>query len=263
MPRFILPFGFIFLRVFVSLGLFAIIFFLFYREKIQPGDWLRFFFCGIFGIAANQLMFFYGINQTSAIHGSLLMITSPMITFIIYQCIVKENQLRSKIIGIGLGMVGAAVLIFSSVTDKGSASAIGDIFVVLNAISFSIYLIIVKPLMLRYHPLSVTFYSFLFGSIWVAIFGFQEIIELNVSAIPSFYYIHFGFVIIGATFIVYLLNIIAIQTVSATTVSSFIYLQPLFAIIISLGFTDERMTLYAVVGGIMIIFGLWLFNHKR
>jgi drug/metabolite transporter (DMT)-like permease len=262
MPAYIGPYGFIFYRVFISLFLFAIIYLIFLRERILNSDWIRIFGCGLFGIALNQLFFFKGISMTSSIHASLLMITSPLITYLISQLINKRKIKLEKITGIIIGLLGASTLILSSARGSQSSCAYGDLFIVINAISFSIYLILVKPLMSRYHPLTITFLMFLTGSIWVAIFGFQQAREVNFSQMQPMFYWSFGFVILAATFIVYLLNNMAMRTVSPATVSSFIYLQPLFAILISVFFTAEEMTLYAAFGGILIIFGLWLINKK-
>lgn len=263
MPAYIGPFGFIFYRVFVSLILFAIIYFIFLRERILRSDWLRFIACGLFGIAVNQLFFFKGISLTSSIHAALLMITSPIITYLISQTIQKKKIKLQKIIGICLGMLGATVLILSSAKAGQSSSALGDFFIIINAISFSIYLILVKPLMSRYHPLTITFLMFLTGSIWVGIFGYKQAMAVNFTNLPTNFYWSFGFVILCATFLVYLLNNMAMRSVSPTTVSSFIYLQPLFAMVISALITKEDMTLYTAFGGILIIFGLWLINSKK
>jgi drug/metabolite transporter (DMT)-like permease len=263
MPRFIQPFGFIFFRVSVSLILYAILYFVFVREKIEKQDWGRIFLCGLFGIALNQLLFFKGISLTSSVHGALLMITSPIITYVISHFLIKEKLQKVKIIGIAMGAIGAMILILSSFKEVGTASVKGDLFVAVNAMSFSIYLILVKPLMQKYKPITIALLCFLTGSIWVIMAGYQQAMAVDFSAIPSFYYWHIGFVILGATFIVYLFNIIAIKSVSATTVSSYIYLQPFFAIMISLLFTDEKLTLYSCLGGFFIIFGLWLINHKK
>ena len=263
MPSYIGPFGFIFYRVFISLILFFFIYLFFLREKIARTDWLRFFGCGFFGIALNQLLFFKGISLTSSVHGALLMITSPMITYLLSQLLARKKIKLKKIGGISLGILGASALIVSSMRTSMDSSALGDMLVIINAISFSIYLILVKPLISRYHPLTITFYVFLTGSIWVAIFGYKEAMTIDFYHLPSSFYWNFSFVIICATFLVYLFNNMAMRSVSPTTVSSFIYLQPLFAILISISFTAEKMTLYTVLGGILIIFGLWLVNHSK
>ena len=191
------------------------------------------------------------------------MITSPMFTYLLSQLLARKKIKLKKIGGIALGILGASILIVSSMKTSKDSSALGDMLVIINAISFSIYLILVKPLISRYHPLTITFYVFLTGSVWVAIFGYQEAMAIDFCQLPSSFYWNFSFVIICATFLVYLFNNMAMRYSSPTTVSSFIYLQPLFAILISISFTAEKMTLYTVFGGILIIFGLWLVNHSK
>lgn len=263
MPSYIGPYGFIFYRVFVSLILFLAVYLLFLRETVAKSDWLRLFFCGLFGIAINQLLFFKGISLTSSVNAALLMITSPIITYLLTQLLLKNKLENQKIAGIILGMAGASALIIASAKELTSAHAFGDLCVILNAISFSIYLIIVKPLTRKYHPLTITFFVFLTGSIWVGIFGWKQAAEVQFADWSMVNYYSFGFVVFGATFLVYLFNNMAIRSVSATTVSSFIYLQPLFAILISMVYNQDGITIYNAFGGILIIFGLWLINKDN
>lgn len=262
MPRYIEPFGFILYRVSVSLILYALIYFIWIREKINRQDYLRIALCGFFGIALNQMLFFKGISLTSSVHGALLMILTPMFTFLFSHIISKESILSIKILGLVLGTVGASMLILQSVHATTEASLLGDICVVFNAISYAIYLIIVKPLMKKYNPITVIYLCFLTGWAWVAIFGYSEASAVDFSTIPSAYYWNFGYVILGATFIVYLFNIVAMKSVSPTTVSSYIYVQPLFAILISQCITGESLSISTIIGGICIIFGLLLVNRK-
>lgn len=263
MPKYIPPFGFIFMRVLFALILYAIIYFLFIREPIQKKDWPRFFFCGFFGIAFNQLMFFKGISLTSSINGSLIMITTPIITYFFSQWILKEKFKMSKIIGIAMGMSGAGILILSGFHSKNASNPLGDLYIWINATSFAIYLIIVRPLMAKYKPLTVIFLCFCTGFIWVFLAGFQEFRTIPWAQIPSINYLNIGFVLFFATFIVYLFNIMAMNSLSPTVVSSYIYLQPLFAILFATLYANESLTYYSVAGGASIIAGLWLINKKR
>lgn len=263
MPKYIPPFGFIYMRVLFALVMYAIIYVLFIREPIHRRDWPRFFFCGFFGIAFNQLMFFKGISLTSSINGSLIMITTPIITYFFSQWILKEKFKMSKIMGIVLGMMGAGILILSGFHSKNASNPLGDLFIWINAMSFAIYLIIVRPLMAKYKPLTVIFLCFATGFIWVFLAGFKEFQSIDWSQIPTINYLNIGFVLFFATFIVYLFNVMAMNSLSPTVVSSYIYLQPLFAIVFATVFSNESLTYYSVAGGASIIAGLWLINKKR
>ena len=260
MPRFIDPYGFIFYRVSISLVLYSIIYFFFFKEKIQKKDIPRLLCCGFFGIALNQLMFFKGISLTSTVHSALLMILTPMMTFVISHFLIREKIKTSRIFGLIFGAVGAGILILMGSKTNGEASMFGDLCIIVNAISYAIYLTIVKPLMSKYNPVTIILLNFLTGFGWVAIFGLQDALKVDWAAIPNQYYWNFGFVILGATFLVYLLNIIAMKSVSPTTVSSYIYIQPLFAILIAIFFTTETTSFSTILGGTLIILGLYLIN---
>ncbi len=262
MPKFILPNAFIVLRVSFAAILYWIIFKLFLKETIQKTDLKRFFACGFFGIAANQILFFKGISLTSSVHGALIMITTPIITLILSKFILKETLSFRKLAGIILGMVGAGLLIWSNQNGTSQGNLKGDLFVLLNAICYAIFLIIVKPLMQKYHPLTVIFICFLMGSPWVFLFGVEDALSIEWSLIPTVYYLNIFFILFGATFLVYLLNALAIKKVSPTVVSSYIYLQPLFAIVIVLLYQLEKITFDIYIYGFLIALGLFLINFR-
>ena len=67
MPDFIMPRGFILLRVIGALALFSISYFIFINEKVEKKDLLRLAICGVFGVAINQLFFFEGLNLTTPV----------------------------------------------------------------------------------------------------------------------------------------------------------------------------------------------------
>ena len=262
MPKFILPNAFIVLRVSFAAILYWIIFKLFLKETIQKTDLKRFFACGFFGIAANQILFFKGISLTSSVHGALIMITTPIITLILSKFILKETLSFRKLAGIALGMIGAGLLIWSNQNGTSQGNLKGDIFVLLNAICYAIFLIIVKPLMQKYHPLTVIFICFLMGSPWVFLFGVEDALSIEWSLIPTVYYLNIFFILFGATFLVYLLNALAIKKVSPTVVSSYIYLQPLLAIVIVLLYQLEKITFDIYIYGFLIALGLFLINFR-
>ncbi|MCU0327775.1 MAG: DMT family transporter [Chitinophagales bacterium] len=250
------------MRVLFSLILYGIIWLIAIREKIAYSDWLRFFFCGLFGVALNQNLFFEGISRTSSIHGALIMILTPLITFVASSIVARKQLKGIQFIGIILGIVGTSVLILWQPT-HGTPSALGDFLVILNALSYAIYLIIVKPLMSRYNPLTVIMMCFGMGSLLTTPWSFLDIGLTNWTMILGDYFWYLFFVLFFATFLVYLLNVVALKSVSSTAVSSFIYTQPLFAILIATTWKKEPLEPYVVLGGGLIGLGLWLTNSQK
>ncbi|MEC7863801.1 MAG: DMT family transporter, partial [Bacteroidota bacterium] len=186
MPVFIMPSGFILLRVIGALSLFALSYFLFVNEKVEPKDIFRLAICGIFGIAINQLFFFEGLNLTTPINAAIVMTINPILVIFLSFLIIREAITFRKILGILLGLFGASILILKGGgIDFSSSHQTGNLFVFINASSYSLYLVLVKPLMQKYHPITVLFYVFGFGLLYVIPFGFGNLVDVKWAIIPS------------------------------------------------------------------------------
>ena len=96
-----------------------------------------------------------------------------IITLVSCQFNKKEKSTKTKVIGIGLGAIGSISLTLLSKSTSSDASSLGDLFILFNAISYSIYLVLVKPLMVKYSPLTVISWVFTFGLIYVLIWPFS------------------------------------------------------------------------------------------
>ena len=263
MPNFILPSAFILLRVMGALFLFSFSYFIFFFQKIEIKDILRFAICGLFGVAINQLFFFEGLNLTTPINAAIVMTTNPILVMLLSFIIVKEAISFRKILGITLGFIGASTLILSDgAIDLSSNNSTGNLFVFINATSYGLYLVIVKPLLNKYHPLTVLFYVFAFGLLFVLPFGYDDLTIVKWRTIPVNIYLEIIFVVVCTTFIAYLLNSSALKTLTASTVSIYIYLQPilasLFAIFLGADFLDEKK----IIASVLIFSGVYLVSIR-
>ena len=259
MRDYIHPMGFIVLRVLGASTLFIIINPFFKREKIEEKDYLLLAACGLFGVAINQLLFFKGLNLTGAINASLILTTNPMMVLMMAALLIKERVTKWKIGGILSGAIGAIILIlFSKHTDDGKHAVMGDLCIFLNSFFYAIYIVMVKPLMLKYHPVTVIKWVFLFGLPVVILFGWQEVMEVQWSTFTSNTWMGVAFVVIGSTFIAYLFNIIALKDVSPEVVSIYIYVQPIIATAFSLSLNHESLTIIQVVASMLIFSGVYM-----
>ena len=158
-----------------------------------------------------------------------------------------------------LGIGGAILLITYNASFSFSEESItGDLWIFLNAASYGIYLVIVKPLMSKYNPLTVVMWVFTFGFIYVLPFGFTELTQVGWSELPGQILLAMIFVVVCTTFIAYLLNIYALQCLSPTVVSYYIYLQPLLASIVALVFAKDVLSIEKVIAAVLIFAGVAL-----
>ncbi len=266
MPALILPRGFILLRVLVGTILFWLFFVLKGKEenKIERKDFPRLILCGLFGVATNQLFFFEGLARTTPVHAALMMLTTPILVGIMATVILKEKFTVNKGLGITLGLFGAYVLIDRSESSVlGSNPPLGDFFVFINAASYSLYLITVKPLMSKYAPLSVIRWVFLFGALMVLPFGLGQVEQIDWSVFTPQDYLVLGYVLIAMTFLAYLWNVFAMKQLSPTVIGSYIYLQPFLAGMIAILFFSETMSMTKAIAGVLIFAGVYLVSRKK
>ena len=262
-PEYVGPFGFIVIRVVITTGLFWLLAFFSKREPIQhKRDYLLFFRCAIFGVAINQLMFFKGISLTSPIHGSLIMTTVPFIVLVVSYFLLKEKITRNRIIGLLIGASGAIALILSEGVSVGNDIFVGDLFILLNAGSYSIYLVLVRPLMMRYQATTIIRWIFLFGVPMVTPFGIHQVFIVEWAQLPPEVWWSIAFVVIGTTFLAYSLNAWSLKFVSSTVVGMYIYLQPVFATIIAIMMAQDTLDLNKIFFTILIFSGVYLVSKK-
>lgn len=259
MPEFIRPFGFIILRVGVSGLLFFLAARLIIKEKIERKDIPQFFLCALFGVAINQLLFFKGLSLTSPINAGLIMVTNPIFVLIISGIFLKERITLYRIGGILSGLTGAVLLIrYGQVLRSGQGNPLGDTFILLNSLSYAVYLVMVLPLMKKYHPVTIMQVIFGFGALLVFPFGWIEFSEIPWRQLDTRAWLATGFVVIATTFLAYLLNTMALRRLSANMVSVYIYLQPLFATGFAILLGKDRLHLLHVISAALIFLGVWL-----
>tara|TARA_Y100001935_G_scaffold76695_1_gene64058 strand:+ start:2044 stop:2940 length:897 start_codon:yes stop_codon:yes gene_type:complete len=259
MPDYIGPSGFILLRVIGGSFLFFLTYIFFIKEKVNSSDLVRLIFCGLFGVAINQLFFFEGLNLTTPINAAIIMTVSPILVIIFSAIIIKEKITIRKIFGIFLGLTGAATLILKSgAISLNNDYFIGNFLVFVNATSYSIYLVIVKGLMTKYNPITVMFYVFSFGLIFVFPFGISELSNVSLEIFTLEIFLKVGFVVICTTFLAYLFNAFALKSLNPSVVSIYIYLQPVLATVIAIILKSDSLDLIKIISSVFIFSAVFL-----
>ena len=264
MPVYLEPFALIVVRVSVACLLFWISHIFFIKEKVaHPRDYRKFLLVAIFGAGANMLCFFKGLSYTSAINASIIMTMVPIIVLVTSYIILREKITKLKMAGIIVGGIGAVLLITSRGISTEKTRFIGDLLIVANAIFYGIYLVIVKPLMLRYHPITVVKWVFTFGIFLVLPFGFHELIHIQWSNFPLNIWMSISFVIVGTTFCTYLLNAWALKYTSPSIAGAYVYLQPVFTTFIAIAFGLDSLDWQQLLFSLLIFAGVYLVSKNE
>src|SRR5690554_1575039 len=266
MPHYILPRGFIFIRVVGASALFFILsLFVKTNQTIERKDWFRVLLCGVFGVAANQLFFFEGLNLTTSINAAIIMTVNPVLVLVMSTVLLKEAMGRWRILGVVLGGAGAIILILGKgeISLLSSDTELGNLFIFFNATSYAVYLVIVKPLMRKYDALLVIKWVFAAGMLFVVPAGISQFSAIEWTTFTPSVTAQVIFVVVCTTFIAYLFNVFALKTLSSSTVSIYIYLQPLFATGIALMLGKDVLTFRALIAALFIFTGVYLVSSKK
>ncbi len=256
------PFGLNVVRVGASVILFWLLFLLKPTSaKIEKHDRMRFVLCALTGIAINQLLFLKGLSLTYPIHASLLMLTTPILIVFIAAWFLKEKIGIFKIAGLVLGITGAAVLILAKGGTANKDEVIwGDILIITNAVSYTIYFILVKPLMLKYNAVMIMRWIFTIGLVMILPFGWNEFTAIQWSNFTTIDFTTMALVVFTGTFLAYLFNVYGIKILGASAAGFYIYTQPFFATFIAMIFLNEKLELYKIAAAVLIFTGVYLAN---
>lgn len=270
MPSFIQPFGFVLLRVLGALVLFWTVS-IFVKEKLKPQHFKKVALLGLVGVAINQLLFFGGLNITTPLNASIIMISNPIVVMIFAAIFLKERITTLRTLGIVCGLTGAAmILLFKGNFTLGSGTIKGDIMVLVNSMSWACYIVIAKPLMKEYNTVTIVKWVFLFGSFYVAPFGFSQLGEVNWKEMNSNIFWCLAFVVVCTTFVAYLLNTYALKELSANVVSVYIYLQPFLSAVFAIyiapliwgGEARDRVDAVKILSALLIFLGVFLVSYR-
>ncbi len=257
-------FGLNLIRIGVSLILFWLLF-LINGEKIRirKNDILAFLACALFAITLNQMLFIKGLSYTFAIHASLLTLITPIMITIIAARILREKLTIQKIGGLFLGVSGAILLISTrEASSPGENILLGDLLVILSAMAYTFYFILVKPLMNTYSAMQVMRWIFTFGFFMILPLCTKEFSNITWQLFTAKDWFLLFLITVPGTFLAYIFNAYGIKTLNASTAGAYIYSQPVFAVIISMIFLKEHLSLYKVLAAALIFTGVFLSNRK-
>lgn len=228
MPNKLQPSGFILIRVVSAAIIFQIIRLIWKHPLItNKKDLARAAVCGLFGVALNQLLFFNGLSIGSPINASVIMVSNPVLVLLLGALILGERVTLRRASGMFIGVAACVAFILFGNSAQLKGSLAGDVMVFFNAISYGIYLILAKPLMSKYSPLTVISTVFFFGSLYVIPVGFTQFTAVDWSLFTTANYWALAYVVFAVTVLTYILNLFSLKHVSPSVTSSYIFLQPL------------------------------------
>ncbi|MFL5728921.1 MAG: DMT family transporter [Cytophagaceae bacterium] len=264
MPDYILPAAIIVIRGLGAIIVFWVLQLTLIREKINfREDFLRILLCAFFGIACNQLLFYEGLNLTTPINASLLQCSVPAFVLLISAFMIREKITVMKICGIALGASGAILLLLSSAKQSAEAHYLGDMMIIINALSYSFFMVLVKPLMARYHGLTIVAWVFTLGTLMTMPFGYHELLQIQWHTMPEHVFWSLAFIVFFSTLLAYYLNVTALKFVDPSVAGIYVYIQPVLTTLIAVWLGKDLLTVEKTLYSLLIFGGVYLVSVKK
>lgn len=264
-PEWVAPPAMTTLRIVFATVMFWLVSFFQKKEKVALKDFPVIFFGSFFGMAFNQMMFIIGLSKTSPIDSSIIATLSPVMVMLISAAVLREPITAKKAIGVIIGGLGA-ILIIVTQTHVGvkSSSWVGNLFCLISAASYAIYLVITKPVTMKYTPVTLLKWMFLFSTFMIIPFTYQDVVSAKVFAVYNeSAIIRVVYVLFFATFISYFLIPVALKRIRPTTVGSYNYLQPLVASFAAIAVGQDVLTWEKPTAALFIFTGVYLVTISK
>lgn len=264
----LMPFTFVFLRMALALLiLFPFVFLRLKKQKFAKSDIPKIFLIGILGITLNIGFYFVGLSLTSVTDASVLVATTSIFTTLAAIFFLKEKVGRLTLLGILLSFSGTVVIIIQPILESGLfrlENILGNLLILLAVLAWVGYTVINKEVSPKYDSLVLTYFSFFIGLLTFFPFAARDILN------PGFYFSLTPFLIFAilfetvfATIFTYFLFIWGLRFISATTAGIISYLNPITAILASIVFLDEKITIPFIIGATLVACGLFLAEARH
>ncbi len=266
LPTWISPEGLTLSRILFGAAAFWIASLFVAKEKVPFKDH-GFLLIGSFcGVIFNQGLFITGLNLTSPVDASIIITCGPFFAMIFAALMLKEPISMLKIAGVLIGASGAILLVYNG--HNGSAtqesSMVGNLMVFGSSIIYAFYLVFTKPLTIRYSPVTIMKWLFLYSAILVTPFYLPKVLSAPVFIHPeNTAVLQMIYTLFMATFLTYLMIPMAQQRIRPTTISMYNNIQPLIASFVAISVGMDHFSVVKVLSAILIFFGVYLVTRSK
>ncbi len=234
------------------------------KEKVARKDFIMLLLLGVFGVAINQLLFIRGLELSKPIDASIIMIFNPIIVLILEMIFLKEKVSVIRTIGIIVGISGASMLLVfkGDFSFSGPVISFGNMLIFINCISWAFFLVLVKPLMLKYRTVTIMKWVFAFGFVYVLPFGYPQLHVFDAAGIGFVAWACIGYILVASTYLAYFLNTYALAELTPSVASVYIYMQPVIATIIAIALKQDKPDAMKFVSAALVVVGIYLAGDR-
>ena len=232
----------------------------------EKNEWLYLALLGFLGVTFHQWLQATGLQTAKATTTAWIVATTPVFIAILGWLALKEKLNRIQIIGILVAALGVLLIVSKgnvSALFTGAEGTFGDFLILISSLNWAVYTILSRKELARHPATRMMFFVMLLGwlttNIWIFGFGpgLSEIKNLTTSGWNAI--LMLGILGSGLAYIAYY---DALQAIPASQLGVFFNIEPLITAVLASILINEAITIISLIGGAIIIFGVWLVNKK-
>ncbi|MGH2444468.1 MAG: DMT family transporter [Candidatus Limnocylindria bacterium] len=218
---------------------------------------------GLTAIAGYNWLFLTGLTLAPASDGAIIVPgLAPVFTTILAGIFLRERLGTRGFIGLGLAAVGLYLVVNPGGATDGQR-LLGDLMFLAGAICWGVYSVLARIASRRFNAVSATLYGTALGTIILvppALLegGFGQVARAPVEALAGI-----GYLAIFGTVAAFVLLNMGVARIGAARASAFALLVPVVGVLTSVWLLDERLGPMTLIGGAIVLAGLWLIEHRQ
>lgn len=233
------------------------------QDRLSAKELLQLCAAGLFAIVLNQCNYIVGLSITSPLNASIMTTTMPILTMILAALVLREPLTFKKMAGVAIGCTGALTLILATAGGTIGGVLMGDLMCIAGQLSYAIYLTVFKRVISRHHPITCQKWMMTAALVVISPLVTPALCEVEWAALSATTIAEAAFVVVGGTFLSFLLSTMAQQILRPTVIAMYNYMQPIVACSVSVLLGLGRFTIYHLLAALLVFSGVYLVNASK
>jgi len=234
------------------------------ENRFNRWDFWKFAQLGLLGVVMNQGFFTVGLSFTSVAHSALIVSMGPIYVLLLARAHGQETITGKKLLGMALCFCGVAVLAAEHGSSLAGSSWRGDVIMLSGSLGFAFYTVLGKKVAAQYDSLAMNLYNYLAAALFVLPVALWRGLRLEWRAVGWAGWAGLAYMALFPSVVAYLIYYWALRHMEASRLASFSsYLMPVLATVLGVVLLGERLTRYVVLGGTLVLAGLYVAARAR
>lgn len=225
-------------------------------------DWPMVTGLGLTAVAGYNWLFLTGLTLAPASDGAIIVPgLAPVFTVILAGIVLRERLGARGFIGLAVAAVGL-FLVVNPGGDTSERRLLGDLLFIAGAALWGVYSVLARVASRRFNAVSASLYGTAFGTLVLLPPALLEGAGAELATAPVNALAGIGYLAVFGTVFPFVLLNLGVARIGAARASAFALLVPVIGVLSSVALLDEELGAFTLLGGAIVLIGLWLIEHR-